>query len=156
MSAQNITLPDDLIATNVVTTYDNTQYFVIFKAGQDPKLIKPDAMLAAAAIIESLSTALATLQSSYDSLSQLISNSDLPVVAAKQFSQSDLDGTNHLIWTHGKNSLAAVPTLFDNTGLKQTTDGIFHINPANPNQVVLDLNSTITGNWLLIVQFYTL
>jgi hypothetical protein len=149
MAGVNLTIPDDL---SPVSAYNDTHYVVIAADGADPLKIKAADMFTQSA--QALTDLVETLQHSYDQLSALVGTMTPPVVVPKQFSQADLNSTNHLVWVHNKGSVNAIPTLFDNTGLQQLTEGIFHVN--SDDQITLDLNDTISGNWLLVVQFYNL
>ena len=69
------------------------------------------------------------------------------------FQNADLDSGNdyQLIITHGRNTLYVTPTLFDNKGVQQSTEGIFVV--IDSNSVKFVLNAPIDGIWRYSLQF---
>lgn len=75
------------------------------------------------------------------------------MILSTPFQQGDLNGNNQLVVTHNLNTSVIAPVYIDNTGINQTTVGIFALGDENGNDTLnkctLSLNSTIIGIHIL-------
>ena len=79
------------------------------------------------------------------------------MILSTPFQQGDLNGNNQLVVTHNLNTSVIAPVYIDNTGINQTTVGIFALGDENGNDTLnkctLSLNSTITGIHILEIVY---
>jgi len=79
------------------------------------------------------------------------------MILSTPFQQGDLNVNNQLVVTHNLNTSVIAPVYIDNTGINQTTVGIFALGDENGNDTLnkctLSLNSTITGIHILEIVY---
>lgn len=75
------------------------------------------------------------------------------MILSTPFQQSDLNANKQFVLTHNLNTNVIAPVYIDNTGINQTTVGIFALGDENGNDTLnkctLSLNSDITGIHIL-------
>lgn len=75
------------------------------------------------------------------------------MILSTPFSQSDLNANKQFVLTHNLNTNVIAPVYIDNTGINQTTVGIFAFGDENGNDTLnkctLSLNGDITGIHIL-------
>lgn len=69
----------------------------------------------------------------------------------KTFSNADLNGSYQLELTHNLSNLNVIPIWYDDSGIQQSSNGIFQI--IDSNNVVLNCNDVITGTHKLLLQY---
>lgn len=79
------------------------------------------------------------------------------MINKKLFTNSDLNGSYQLVYTHNLNTQDLIPTLFDSSSIQAITADNFSLGDETGNNkdniVTLSLNNPITGTWKLLLSY---